>query len=97
MGRNRRERARVQNQEEKTGNERNPEIRKKNQVYLTLPIKHIRAVSILASFFFSTKEEKSSQELFLKSLACCRNSVLCKVSVELDNSLEKVKLRRKSL
>lgn len=47
--------------------------------------------------FFNKREEKPSWELSPKSLACYRNSVLCKVSVEPDNSLEKMKLYSKSL
>lgn len=96
MGKARRDRVGVQNQEEKSGNGRNPEIRKKNnQVNLTLPMKCMRT-NFFLSLFFNRREEKSSWELSPKSLACCGNSVLCKASVEPDSSFKKVKLYRKS-
>lgn len=49
----------------------------------------------LVSFSFRKKENKSSWELPPTSLAGSRNSVLCKISVELDNCLEKMKLYSK--
>lgn len=46
-------------------------------------------------FFFTKREEESSWELLPTSLAGGRNSIFSKISVELDNCSEKMKLYSK--
>lgn len=81
MGKSRRECTGVQNQEEKHGQWKK--------------LKRCEQILFFGLFLFKKRDEKSSWELPPTSLAGTRNSVLCKISVELDNCLQKMKLYSK--
>lgn len=64
---------------------------------LTVKVKSTSALFVWLVGSFNEKEDKPPWELSRVSLACCRNPVLYKVSVDSDNFLENVKFYSKSL